>query len=238
MEISQEELEQRLMDLLLQGENPVLNILREQYATAKVADRKFTGVGFYTYFEVSENAPLLVEHPKDDFLDDLLDLQHIQLENLPNGAGCTLSVRDGKLSDLECYTYTDPWPDQIIIKSLPEPTDIYPGFPLIIKALPNALDGPTLIIIAQLEQELKKLEKKASKEKPSVHVGAVVIVGVLIIVYLVAGFYLFSGFLTILGIIALIGVYIQREKFDAKQAEIDEEIKRIREKIAKAKENN
>ena len=211
MEISQEELEQRLMDLLLQGDNIVVTILRQQYASAKVTDRKFTGVGFYTDFEVSENAPLLVEHPNLDLLG-----VDIQLENLNHGAGCILVVRDGKLSYLECYTHTDPWPDQIIIKSL---------------AIVPVLTG---VITPEIAQELKKLNKKASKEKPSVHVGAVVIVGELIILFLVAGFYLFSGFLTILGIIALIIVYIQRGKFDAKQAKIDEELKLIREKIAEA----
>jgi len=112
MEASQEELEQELMNLLLQGDHPILAILRQQYVTAKVGSREFSGVGFFTNFEVSETAPL-VEPP--NFEAGNVD---IQLENLPNGAGCVLFVRDGKLSFLECYTYSDPWPEQITIKSL------------------------------------------------------------------------------------------------------------------------
>ena len=183
MEISQEELEQRLMGLLLQGDTPVVNILRQQYATAKVTNRDFTGAGFYTYFEVSDNAPLLVEHPNLD-----LTGVNIQLENLTDGAGCVLIVRDGKLSYLECYTYEEYWFDRIMIKSLA----IVPVF--------------TGVITPEIAQELKKLEKKASKEKPSVHFGAVILVGEIIILSLVSGFYLFSGFLTLLGILALIVV--------------------------------
>jgi hypothetical protein len=112
METSQEELEQELMNLLLHGDHPVLTILRQQYVAAKVTSREFSGVGFFTNFEVSENAPL-VEPP--NFAAGNVD---IQLENLPNGAGCVLFVRDGKLSFLECYTFSDPWPDHIMIRSL------------------------------------------------------------------------------------------------------------------------
>jgi hypothetical protein len=112
MEVSQEEFEKSLMILILQGEHPVLSILRQQYATAKVVSREFSGVGFFTEFEVSETAPL-VEPP--NFAAGNVD---IQLQNLPIGAGCVLFVRDGKLACLECYTFSEPWPEPLVIKSL------------------------------------------------------------------------------------------------------------------------
>jgi len=67
-----------------------------------------------------ENVPL-VEPP--NFAAGNVD---IQLENLPNGAGCVLFVRDGKMSFLECYTFSDPWPDHILVKSL---TNAIPAIP-------------------------------------------------------------------------------------------------------------
>jgi hypothetical protein len=112
MEVSQEELERSLMTLLLQGHHPILSILRQQYASAKVESREFSGVGFFTEFVVSETAPL-VEPP--NFAAGNVD---IQLQNLRYGAGCVLFIRDGKLACLECYTFSEPWPEPIIIKSL------------------------------------------------------------------------------------------------------------------------
>ena len=68
----------------------------------EIDSRDFSDVGFFTNFEVSENLPL-VEPP--NFTAGNVD---IQLENLPNGAGCVLFIRDGKISLLECYTFSDP----------------------------------------------------------------------------------------------------------------------------------
>ena len=112
MEVSQEYLEQQLMTLLLKGDHPILAILRQQYTVAKIASREFTGVGFFLNFDVPQDIPL-VDPPN-------FEAGHISidLENLPNGAGCILFVREGKLDFLECYTYTDNWPDHIMIKSL------------------------------------------------------------------------------------------------------------------------
>jgi len=94
------------MNLLLQGDHPILAILWQQYAAAKVASREFSGVGFFTNFEVSETAPL-AEPP--NFAAGNVD---IQLKNVPYGAGCVLFVRDGKLDFLECYTFRIPGPSK------------------------------------------------------------------------------------------------------------------------------
>jgi hypothetical protein len=59
IEVSQENLERQIMDLLLQGDHPVLTVLQQQYAAAKIVNRKFSGVGFFLHFEVPENVPLV-----------------------------------------------------------------------------------------------------------------------------------------------------------------------------------
>ena len=112
MKVSQEQFEKELMDLLLAGDHPVLAVLRQQYAAAKVGRREFTGVGFWSDFEVPESAPL-VEPP--NFAAGSVD---IQLEGVHLGAGCVLFITDGKLEQLDCYTYDDDWPEDINIKSL------------------------------------------------------------------------------------------------------------------------
>ena len=108
------------MELLLQGDHPVLTVLRQQYAVAKIISREFSGVGFFTSFEVPEDIPLV--DPPNFEAGDIL----IILENLPDGAGCVLFVRKGKIDFLECYTYSDPWPDRIVIKSL---SNVRPALP-------------------------------------------------------------------------------------------------------------
>ena len=111
MEVSQETFEQQLMELLLQGEHPVLATLRPQYVVAKIVKREFSGVGFFSHFEVPENVPLA--EPPNFEAGSIL----IHLEKLPSGAGCILFVRKGKLDFLECYTFVDPWPERIVIRS-------------------------------------------------------------------------------------------------------------------------
>jgi len=120
MEVDQEKFEQSLMNLILQGEHPVLAILRQQYVAAKIVGREFSGVGFFTYFEVPHDAPLV---EPSNFAGGNVN---IQLENLRDGAGCVLFVREGKLSTLECYTFTEPWPEPIIVKSLSDPLPALP----------------------------------------------------------------------------------------------------------------
>ncbi len=57
MRSSPTEFEREVMEMLLAGENPVLAILREQFAASDVVNCEFTGAGFYTTFSVPEGAP-------------------------------------------------------------------------------------------------------------------------------------------------------------------------------------
>jgi hypothetical protein len=112
MDVTQEELENELIRVLLQGDHPALVALRQQYAAAQVVSREFSGVGFFTRYAIPENVPLVVP---SSFAGGDVDLQ---LEGVQYGAGCVLFVRDGRLSMLECYTHVGPWPERIVVKSL------------------------------------------------------------------------------------------------------------------------
>ena len=49
-------LESKVLDLLLAGEDPVLTVLQDQLASARIQSREFTGVGFYLDFEIPTNS--------------------------------------------------------------------------------------------------------------------------------------------------------------------------------------
>jgi hypothetical protein len=53
------ELEHRVLKMLLAGDDPVLKALRLQLESAEVSDRKFTGAGFFMESHVPMAVPLL-----------------------------------------------------------------------------------------------------------------------------------------------------------------------------------
>jgi hypothetical protein len=121
MEVSQEEFEHTLMNLLLQGDHPILATLRQQYEMSTITNREFTGVGFYSTIEVPDTLPLV--NPPNY----AAGFVEIDLEMLSGGAGCVLWITNGKLASLECYTYgTEQWPDKLFIKSL---SNVIPAIP-------------------------------------------------------------------------------------------------------------
>ena len=91
------------------AENPNLSDkLTRQYSSAKVVSREFTGVGFFTDFEVMD---------KESKLDDCANLQlgnvQAKIKGIEFGAGFVLFIKDGFIKLLECYTYGEPLPAQI-----------------------------------------------------------------------------------------------------------------------------
>ena len=56
-----EEFEKAVMRKMFEKKNSLNEILWEQYVLSAVAERKFTGVGFFTDFKVPENAPRATE---------------------------------------------------------------------------------------------------------------------------------------------------------------------------------
>ena len=98
------ELSQQLIPRLLQGSDPDLSTLREQYAAARVSEVQLSGVGFFVDFEVPPALPLCSR------TDIVGGHATIAAPGLKHGAGCVLFVRGGRLAMLECYTYDDEWP--------------------------------------------------------------------------------------------------------------------------------
>jgi hypothetical protein len=99
-------LEQNVMQALLDGEDDILSILREQLKAALVIKREMTGMGFYTTFEVSADVPRAgdLSFKFGDVVASIPSLNH--------GAGFLLYVKLGILQMLEGYSYDEPWPQE------------------------------------------------------------------------------------------------------------------------------
>ena len=103
------EFENTVIEMLLNGEDEVLKLLREQYKSAEVKKREFTGTGFFTKYEIKNKQVAIPDLKSFNFGD-----VGCQIANLKNGVGFVLFVKDGFLSMLEGYTYDEEWPEEII----------------------------------------------------------------------------------------------------------------------------
>ncbi|QQS42317.1 MAG: hypothetical protein IPM63_05070 [Acidobacteriota bacterium] len=98
-----EQVEQQVIEMLLEGDHPVLEVLREQFKACSVWDREYTGVGFYTGLSVPETVKR-VHCPTDFAIDDVC----IELEREDSArCGFVLFVREGALACLECFLWRD-----------------------------------------------------------------------------------------------------------------------------------
>jgi hypothetical protein len=102
-----EPLEAAVLAMLLTGDHPVLEALRNQLASATIARRELTGVGFFLDFAVAASAvPASVKQLRfGDVEATLAGLEH--------GAGFVLFVDDGELAMLEGFSYGEPWPSPV-----------------------------------------------------------------------------------------------------------------------------
>lgn len=99
-----------LMEMLLAGDNPVLQTLRCQLRGSRVKSRELTGCGFFTYFGVDRSAAMAVSgHPSLR----ISDVDAV-IPGLEHGAGFVLFVEDGYLDNLEGYSYDELWPTEDI----------------------------------------------------------------------------------------------------------------------------
>ena len=105
-----EDFERDVMEKIFDGAPEISDILKAQYACAKVVSREFTGAGFFTNFEVTDKNLKLM----DDTRYPLACLAP-NFDGLEYGAGFILFIKDGVLSFLEGYTYCGdkPWPTEI-----------------------------------------------------------------------------------------------------------------------------
>jgi hypothetical protein len=110
MEASYRELETRAIEMLLSGDNATFEQLRLQWSFSTIQNREFTGVGFFTRFEVPQHIPR-TSSASFEIGDVDAWISGIQI-------GLLLFVRGGATSWFEAYTYHEPWPDSPVIERL------------------------------------------------------------------------------------------------------------------------
>ena len=101
-------LERQVLELMLDRPGKVYGTLRSQLQHAVVARREFTGVGFFTNFQIHSGATVCRDSPN-------LEIGDVTAEfpSLKHGAGFVLFIRDGQLATLEGYAYGEDWLDEI-----------------------------------------------------------------------------------------------------------------------------
>jgi hypothetical protein len=104
--------ERALLDQLLDGNLPQLQVLRGQLAASTVSSREFSGTGVFTHFAVPAQCSRVT--PPDFELSDVT----FELLDTENGGGVVLFVSSGAIEMLEVYLHTDAWPEPAILKSV------------------------------------------------------------------------------------------------------------------------
>lgn len=108
--MNQQELENKAMEMLLAGDDPVLEGLRNQYLNSKVKSREFTGAGFYTYYEISPGIPRVAVGNNFEFTDVIASQGSVD-----PAMGFWVFIRDGYLLQLEGFTFLlDEWPSDYV----------------------------------------------------------------------------------------------------------------------------
>jgi hypothetical protein len=102
--------ENEVMSRILHDEDPTPDKkLVEQYKIAKVTDRKFTGRGFFTDYEIPDGKYRL----DDDSLNTTLGNIGANINDLKYGVGFVVFIKNGLISCLEGYTYGEEWLGEI-----------------------------------------------------------------------------------------------------------------------------
>ena len=101
-------LENAVLDTLLDRPGEPYETIRRQLSFATVSRREFTGVGFFTDFVLSSDAPVGRDLPNME-----IGGVGAELPGVKHGAGFLLFVRTGVVSMLEGYTYGEDWPVHI-----------------------------------------------------------------------------------------------------------------------------
>jgi len=105
-----EQFELDAMKRIIAEEPTVEDALNQQYKYSKVNDREFTGHGFFTHLEVADKSLRLTGSP-----DLWLGISvRAKFDSSRFGVGFVLFVTKGLIDTLECYTYDDSWPEDIL----------------------------------------------------------------------------------------------------------------------------
>src|SRR5260221_5640419 len=100
------EIERELLEAILSTTH-MRSALRSQIDTVTVVSRRYTGVGFYSELAVAPDSEA-IDPPNLELGREL----YVDIENVPQGAGAVLFVRNGFLSMLELFTFSDPLPSE------------------------------------------------------------------------------------------------------------------------------
>ena len=105
-----EEFEKRVMEKLLEGEDNVFKILRQQYEKASVKSRKLSGTGFFTVFEVPDDV-IKLDSLRSFQFGDIIG----SMDGVNDGVGFVLFVKNGVIDFLEGYTYgNEKFPETVL----------------------------------------------------------------------------------------------------------------------------
>jgi hypothetical protein len=96
-------LERTVMEMLLAGDDPELQLLRTQYASAGVAKREMSGVGFFTSFSVDHSLPGVT---RPMWIQDVM----AEATGVSDSIRFILWVNDGFIDTLEGWSSGD-WPE-------------------------------------------------------------------------------------------------------------------------------
>ncbi len=104
-----EQIVNRVMTMLLDGVDPILDALRNQFRHSTCESFRLTGCGFFADFSVDEQVHALINEP-DFSIGDIIG----EMKAVENGVGFTLFIRNGRISWLEAYTFGDEqWPAEV-----------------------------------------------------------------------------------------------------------------------------
>ena len=96
-------------NILKISDNEFASKILEQYKNSTILNRVFTGVGFYTYFQLNDKSLLLGNDVNLRFWNI-----HAEINGLKHGAGFMLEIINGVVSNLEGYSYGDDgWPKKV-----------------------------------------------------------------------------------------------------------------------------
>ena len=93
--------------MMLDKPGDEFEVIRQQLARATVKERRFSGVGFFTDFDVPPDASVRRDLPNME-----IGGVEAKFPGLQHGAGFVLFIRNGVVRMLEGYTYDEPWPDK------------------------------------------------------------------------------------------------------------------------------
>ncbi len=103
------ELANRVMEMMLSGEEEILSVLREQYKNASVASEEHDDAGFFINYRVNKEIKVMDKY-RDTFQIGNVDGTVCGIQG---AVGFILFIKNGYLTMLEGYTNgIDRWPEE------------------------------------------------------------------------------------------------------------------------------